>query len=167
MDHKKQMEQFSIAFVTAIAAQAGCNHSQPEVDDDSVDLSLFSKRPGMLREDPTLNIQLKSTCEKVSFCDSVFKYELRNLKNYNDLRKSNLQTPRILIVVYMPDNTDDWIKYQDDSIHLYRNAFWVSLRGMPDTSNKSSVTIDIPSSHRFNATALNEIMDKIARGEVV
>ena len=117
--------------------------------------------------DTALNIQLKSTYEKISFYDSILKYELHNLKNYNDLRRINIQTPRILIVVYMPDSTDEWITYQDESIQLYRNAFWVSLRGMPETSNKSSITIDIPSQHRFCAAALNEIMDKIAKGEVV
>ena len=66
------MEQFSLAFITAIAAQAGCNHSQPVVDDDSVDLSLFSKRPGLLREDPALNIQLKRFLSVILFSNMNF-----------------------------------------------------------------------------------------------
>ena len=167
MDRRMQMEQFSIAFVTAVAAQAGCNHATPVVDDDSVDLSLFAKKQGLLWDDPMVHLQLKATCEQVSFEGSVIKYNLRNLKNYEDLRSRNLQTQRILVVVYMPEHCKDWIEYQDDCIHLYRHAFWVSLRGMPETSNKSGVTIEIPTSQRFNAAALSEMMTKIANGVVV
>lgn len=166
MERNKQMEQFSIAFVTAIAAQAGCNHSQPKVDDDSVDLTLFSKKVGQLREDPALNIQLKSTSENVSFTNSILKYELHNLKNYNDLRKTNLQTPRILVVVYLPENNKDWIKYKDESIHLYRNVFWLSLRGQPEILNKTSITLSIPTSQKFNAEELDKMMNKIAKGDI-
>ncbi len=165
MELTAQMEQFSRAFVSAIAAQAGCNHSTPAVDDHSVDLTLSKQIDGALWSDPKIGIQLKSTYEKVSFAASTLKYELHSLKNYNDLRKTKLQTPRILVVVYMPEHPEDWIKYQEDGMHLYRNAFWVSLRGKPEIQNKSSVTIEIPTSQRFSVDALNEMMEKIAKGE--
>lgn len=38
MDICKRKEQFSIAYIQAIAAQIGINHSIDVVDDDSVDL---------------------------------------------------------------------------------------------------------------------------------
>ena len=43
MHSTAQKEQFSRAYVAAIAAQAGCNSAKPEVDDDSVDLTLKMK----------------------------------------------------------------------------------------------------------------------------
>lgn len=167
MDRTMQMEQFSRAFVAAIAAQAGCNHSVPVVDDHSIDLILSKQLDGALCSDPKIGIQLKATCEKVCFSDSLLKYELHNLKNYNDLRKTNLQTPRLLVVLYMPDNPADWIQYKSECIHLFRNAFWVSLRGMPEIHNKTSITLNIPVSQRFDVNALNEMMQKIAAGGVL
>ena len=34
----QQKEQFSLAYVLAVAAQAGVNHTTPVVDDESVDI---------------------------------------------------------------------------------------------------------------------------------
>lgn len=69
MEKTEQMQQFSLAFVYAIAAQAGCNHSKPEVDDHSVDLKLLKNMPGHLLEDPELNIQMKSTYQDLKRCE--------------------------------------------------------------------------------------------------
>lgn len=87
------------------------------------------------------------------------------MKNYNDLRKNNLRQPRILVVVCIPENYQDWIEYHDDSLTLYRNVFWLSLEGKNEISNTSSVTLDIPLTQRFNATVLSQMMEKIARGK--
>ena len=167
MDKKKQMEQFSFAFLHAIAAQAGCNHSTPAVDDHSVDLKLSKNVSGHLLDDPEINIQMKSTYQDLQRCGDVLKYELHNMKNYNDLRKTNLQIQRILVLVRMPENPDDWIQYQDSHIELYRDAYWVSLKGLPEIQNKTGVIIDIPVSQRFNATELERMMNCIADGEEI
>lgn len=164
MEKTEQMQQFSLAFVYAIAAQAGCNHSKPEVDDHSVDLKLLKNMPGHLLEDPELNIQMKSTYQDLKRCENVLKYVLRNMKNYNDLRKTNVQIPRILVLVRMPENPDKWIKEQNDCIELYRDVYWVSLKGFPEKLNTTSVTIDIPVTQRFNATELTRLMNCIADG---
>ena len=58
-------EQFSIAYVCALAAQLGFNHFDPKVDDESVDMEFIGNYP---KSDPTiriwnphLEIQLKCT----------------------------------------------------------------------------------------------------------
>lgn len=86
------------------------------------------------------------------------------MKNYNDLRKTNVQIPRILVLVRMPENPDKWIKEQNDCIELYRDVYWVSLKGFPEKLNTTSVTIDIPVTQRFNATELTRLMNCIADG---
>lgn len=43
MDAGKRKEQFNIAYVHAMAAQAGFNPSQLMVDDDSIDIQLTGK----------------------------------------------------------------------------------------------------------------------------
>lgn len=57
-----KMEQFSRAYVAALAAQAGCNSARPEVDEDSVDIALSMKDiPGCKRSRGKLEMQLKCT----------------------------------------------------------------------------------------------------------
>lgn len=43
MDIDKQKEQFNIAYICALAAQAGLNHSVLAVDDDSIDILLQAR----------------------------------------------------------------------------------------------------------------------------
>ena len=167
MEKTEQMQQFSLAFVYAIAAQAGCNHSEPAVDDHSVDLTLSKNMSGHLWDDPEIKIQMKSTHQNLRCCDGVLKYDLHNIKNYNDLRKTNLQIQRILVLVRMPENPNDWIHYQNDHIELYRDVYWVSLKGLKETKNTAGVTIDIPISQRFDATELMRMMTCIADGEEI
>jgi len=58
----RQKEQFSIAFVRAIAAVSGYNITRCEVDDDSIDLGLKgSRREGSIRNAPCLDLQVKCT----------------------------------------------------------------------------------------------------------
>ena len=162
------MEQFSEAFVCAIVAQAGCNHSKPVVDDHSIDLNLsknMPEQPDFLLFDPMICIQLKSTAVSEITGDTL-KFRLK-MKNYNDLRKCHLQKPRILVVVCIPDNSEDWIDYHKDSLILYRNSFWISLDGRPEISNTTSVTLDIPVAQRFDAKILSEMMEKVAKGEKI
>lgn len=40
-----RMEQFSIAYVSALAAKTGCTISEPRVDNDSIDISLYGLSP--------------------------------------------------------------------------------------------------------------------------
>lgn len=53
-----RMEQFSIAYISALAAKTGCNISVPRVDNDSIDISLQKKYDTPPRG--RIDIQLKA-----------------------------------------------------------------------------------------------------------
>lgn len=58
----QQKEQFSLAFIQAVAAAAGCNVARAAVDDESVDLELIAAHDAAdLRPSPHLAIQAKCT----------------------------------------------------------------------------------------------------------
>ena len=58
----QRKEQFSLAFVRAIAAVSGYRITRCEVDDDSIDLGLKgSRRDGSSRCAPHLDLQVKCT----------------------------------------------------------------------------------------------------------
>lgn len=97
MDLSTQKEQFSIAYVKAIAAQAGLNYAIPVVDNDSIDISIIGRGfKGRIRS-PQIDVQLKCTSNGV-FEEDTLKFDLK-LKNYNDLRGEGCLAPRYLVVL--------------------------------------------------------------------
>ena len=160
MSITQKMEQFSRAYVQAIAAHAGFQVIRPEVDDDSIDCVVMGKEGRR----PRLEFQLKSTTQvTLSGGETSFPFDL-SIKNYNDLR-ADTTIPRLLVVLLMPKNEPDWSVWSEDDLRLKKCAYWYSLVGLPDTDNEDSVRIHIPRSQTFNQDALKMIMDKINKGE--
>lgn len=95
MDINQRKEQFSRAYVLAVAAAAGYAWYQPSVDDDSIDLGLAVKGGGGTVRSPRLEMQLKCRAAELPPGDH-FSHDLK-LKNYEDLRDATVQVPRILM----------------------------------------------------------------------
>ena len=112
---------------------------------------------------PRLELQLKCTARDVLENNSI-KYPLI-IKNYHDLRINSL-VPRILVVVLVPEKITDWIKQKEEELCLRYCAYWVSLRGMPDTTNTTNVTIEIPRSNQFTPDVLQTIIQRISFGDL-
>jgi hypothetical protein len=154
MDLNAQKEQFSNAFIYAVASAAGCSVAKPSVDHDSIDWTISNRLPRR----PKLDIQLKSTANDGTF-GAVFPFSLKR-KNYDDLRITDLIAPRILIVVLLPTQSDNWIKASPEELILRRCAYWISLAGLPESTNEASISIEVPSSQAFTVQSLNELMQK-------
>lgn len=159
----RQQEEFSIAFVHAVASTAGFSIEEIRVDVDSVDLTIMQF--GTDDDFPffdSLRVQLKCTYAHRPH-GGHFPFPL-SVKNYNDLRRRTAY-PRILVVVHIPENVDNWLEQSEDSLALYHCGYWISLRDMPATSNTKSVTVNILTAQRFTVAQLQEIMRLIAEGE--
>ena len=61
MHETQQKEQFSKAYIRAIAAVGGLRVSEPEVDDDSIDMTLAARGGSGGVRSPKLDLQLKCT----------------------------------------------------------------------------------------------------------
>lgn len=159
-------EQFSIAYVCALAAQLGFNHFDPVVDDESVDIEFignYSRSDSSIKTwNPHLEVQLK--CTKNGPQPDNFLHFSLPLKNYNDLRDARRSSPAYLIVLHVPANEDDWIIENTADITLKYNAYWFSLRNFPTTNNKTSVTVDIPVTNRLTKESFKNLMDKSSKG---
>lgn len=165
MHHTAKMEQFSRAYVAAIAAQAGCNPSRPEVDNDSVDLELCMKDIlDCKRTRGRLEMQLKCTYAADRSEDS-FPFSL-SIKNYDDLR-AEVVIPRLLVVVCVPEDSEDWTQQTEEQLCLHHCAYWLSLAGMPELKNAKSVTVHIPRKQIFSVEFLHEAMRHSANGETL
>ncbi len=155
MTEEQQKEQFSIAYVRAVAAAARVNIYKMEVDADSVDIGFAVKSVAGVAQSPKLDAQLKCVTELVGG-DAVFRYPLK-AKNYNELVGDHY-TPKILVVVLIPPSPADWLVQTPDRLSLHRCGYWADLRDLPPTPNTASVTIDLPKSQLFSPEALRALL---------
>jgi hypothetical protein len=156
----RQKEQFSIAYVRAVVAAAGYNVYKQEVDDESVDLGVAASGLNGTMKSPRLDLQLKCS-ETIVLDDSDFGFWLK-LKNYDDLRDPDVHVPRLIVVVHVPDNVDEWISHDESRMALRRCGYWHSLAGMPSTDNSTGQTIRLSRSRRFDVAGLKYLMAQVA-----
>lgn len=151
-------EALSRAYVHAVASRAGYVVQTPEYDTDGVDLEI--RAGGAMR--PAVDLQLKATVNLPAARSGYRRFPLK-VNNYRRLR-ATCQTPCVLVVLDLPPEDGDWLEISFDALVLRRCAYWVSLRGCPETSNTSSVTVRIPMANRFDVQALTAIMARIRHG---
>jgi hypothetical protein len=162
MDLDQKKEQYSHAYVKALAAVAGFAWSQPSVDDDSVDLGLSQKGGNGIIRSPRLDLQLKCAA-RAAPTEEEFGFSIK-LKNYNDLRETYLMIPRILVVVFVPDQTEDWLVWSETELVLRRCAYWLNLYGLPASAYEKGQTVQMKRQQTFTAEALRGIMERIGNG---
>ena len=152
-----RMEQFSLAYIRAIASVGGYQVGRPEPDVDSVDgilLASFGTRP-------RIDFQAKATSQAL-LLNGVIHFPLP-VKNYDDLR-ANTRTPRLLIVLVMPGDNAVWLTQTADELCLRRCAYWLSLAGRPAVPNARTVTVQIPTANMFDRTQLDGLMSRANAG---
>lgn len=162
MDLGQRKEQFSIAYLHAIASVAGYRTLEPNVDDDSIDWCVKARGLHGRRRSPQVDLQLKCT-ERIASRNGSFAFPL-SIKNYNDLRGDDVHVPRILVVVFVPDTLDLWLEQSEERLLMKHCAYWVSLRDAPETANTTSVTIGLPRANQFTVEALRSMMLRIGHG---
>ena len=166
MEENLVKEQFSHAFVGAIASIAKFATYKPSVDDDSIDIGFSLKGGGGTICSPRLEAQLKCTSTDVRKKDYLHFPLIK--KNYDELRVENVHILRILIVVLVPDNIQDCLQHtEEEALILRRCGYWISLKGLPESKNQSSITINIPRKNVFSVDALHTIMTKVGKGQIL
>jgi len=157
MEKNQKKELFSIAYVQAIAAQVGFRTAKPDVDDDSVDIILKGRGFSSPIRNPQLEVQLKCTA-KNDDDPNTLKFTL-SIKNYNDLRGSNLVCPRYLFVFVVPEDCEDWLTHEQDFIKVKHCCYWMSIKDFPDKPNTAKITISIPKSQLLTSKSMRTLMD--------
>ncbi|GHC44390.1 DUF4365 domain-containing protein [Roseibacillus persicicus] len=153
MTLNNQKEQFSSAYAQAVASVAGLKISKCEVDDDSIDITI--ERSGGLAE--RLDIQLKCTASSIPVSGDL-SFPLK-LKNYEDLSRVTIM-PRILVVLFVPKDSQDWMKITEEQALIRHSAWWVDLKDSPSTDNDTSVTVTIPRDNLFRPEILTKLLDE-------
>lgn len=154
LTQNNRMELLSWGYVHAIAACKGIQLTKTHIDDDSVD-GTFSSNEGNC---PRVDFQLKATWAK-SFEGDILKFPLKK-KNFLELKKSPVMSPRILIVLALPQLENDWIQHGHDAFLIRNCAYWKSLVNEPDVANETSITVQLSKQNFLSPDSLKDIMDK-------
>ena len=147
------MEQFSLAHIRAVAAQAGYQVTRDETD-TGLDGTLKGDGPGR----PRMEFQAKSTSLDIRHGDHLH-YPLP-VGNYDTLRDTNAILPSILIIVLIPPDESAWTTQTTEQLCLRHCAYWLSLEGQPPVSNTTSVTVHVPVGNVFNSDQLHMLMNQ-------
>lgn len=153
MTLSNQKEQFSAAYARAVASVVGLNVSKCEVDDDSIDITL-GRRGGLAEK---VDIQLKCTSAPLP-AEGDLKFPLK-IKNYRDLSRPSIM-PRILVVLFVPDECRNWMEISQERAILKHAAWWLSLASAPTLENDTKVTVAIPRTNLFTPEVLIDLLDK-------
>jgi uncharacterized protein DUF4365 len=153
-------EALSRAYIQAIAAGAGYVVATMDFDRDGVDVEI--KAGGAMR--PSIALQLKATINLGDAVDGVFRFPLKR-RNY-DLLREQTQVPRLLVILDLPKEEKHWLSVTPEELVLRRCAFWASLAGLPDTDNRESVTVSIPSANLFDIVNLRILMEQSRTGAI-
>ena len=156
MARTAQQECFGDAFLLAVAGVAGCAVSLRRPD--SIDWTLSSR----LSRRPKLDVQMKTTINENSDSE-VIHYPLKR-KNYDDLSIVDILSPRILVLVTLPRDIEEWFSLSREQLVLRRCAYWLSLRGWPPSDNDKTVTVTVPRLNLFTVDALCNMMQRINEG---
>lgn len=162
MDIDEQKQQFSFAYIRAVASTAGFVVTKPDVDDDSVDLIIGKRGGSGTIRSPRLDIQVKASSQELIRNGSIH-FPLKQ-KNYHELIGDNYCVSRLLVIVLVPENISDWITQSEKQLALRKCGYWVSLRGMAENDNETATTVQIPCTQIFSVEELNKIMSTIEGG---
>jgi hypothetical protein len=161
MTREHRQEALSRAYVRAVAAQVGLIVSEPD-NDYGIDMQLRAVTPleGQRRDrGPQLDLQLKSTT-RANVGPAHVTYDLP-VVNYDDLRETDPQVARLLVVLVMPEDETLWLSQSPEELVLRHCAYWLSLKGYPPTANTTTIRVSIPLADALSPAALRDIVQRL------
>lgn len=143
-------EDLSRAYIQAVAAKAGLNLAiRDRSHDYGIDGTFHQvshRDAGREESGFSLESQLKASIN-ATVNDQRVTYDL-DAKAFNSLaeRAARKNTcPAILILLVLPENSDEWIALSEDQLILKKCCYWTTITGAT-TPNAVSKRITIPPS---------------------
>ncbi|HEX8464292.1 MAG TPA: DUF4365 domain-containing protein [Abditibacterium sp.] len=165
-------EQLSLAYLH-MACTSACMGMEPASrtkDNRGVDATInafgpFGSNDGYLKT-VDIDVQLKATIKPPALKKGThFSYHLKSVSQYDVLRSRGWFTPRILIVLFLPPNKEQWLSHSHDELLLRRCAYWVSLLDAAACTNGSGQTVYLPKSQCLNRQAMLDLCSSFSHGE--
>ena len=113
-----------------------------------------------------IDIQLKATKKTFAETETHHSFWLDSVSQYNVLRADDHFTPRILVVLFLPPDSKDWLVHSDEELRMKRCAYWVSLLGAADCQNETGQTIYLPKNQCLNTQTLKPLCARLSHRDV-
>jgi hypothetical protein len=162
--------ELSYAYLHAIAARAGCEcrvsgrHSDNQgVDADVICYGTFG--PGCLTR-VTLLVQLKATSQTLTEQEGRLVYDM-DVGQYNKLRTTTSDSPYLLLVMQLPAQPEEWIKWSPRALTMKKCVHWVSLFGAEPSTNTTKQRVFLPKKNHFSVVALKSLLLRAAKEEEI
>lgn len=162
-------ECLSKAHIEAVAAHAGVSVHYRGGLDYGVDGTFH---PIQIRNNRRveagypIDFQAKATINYDLTNDDVIY--VMEAKSYNDLvdrTKQGGATPLLLILLLLPQDRTQWVKFSEHTALLKRCCYWKKLDG-DQTPNKKSITIRISRGNHFTSEALKSLIEARKAGKL-
>jgi hypothetical protein len=145
-------ERLSLAYLTAVAAQAGCQVLETKVDRNGVDATIKPIEGAPIEMD----VQMKSVTRDIRIHGGdTLSFQL-DTQTYDKLRRTDALAPRLLVVFEMPKDRQEWLEVTPPLV-LRNAAYWCSLRVRPAVDT-ASTAMHIPSANLFDHKAIVDIL---------
>jgi Domain of unknown function (DUF4365) len=165
MDRNAHKEEFSYAYIHAVAAAAGysCANATRLVDLEGIDITITALGFLGTRRCPRIDLQVKCTSRTDIVHDDCIKYPLE-VPAYKKLIFDDPTIPYFLVVVLVPDSLEDWLIHSENELLLRHCGYWKSLAGEPETRNTDNITVQVPRTNLFTPEALKGFMRSLGAG---
>jgi len=171
MDINTRMEDFSYAYIRALAAQSGFTYKQEPKGMDNIGIDASVTDPLRFDSFPPVRFSAQIKCVRKSKLNhrkrGIF-YSLKK-KYYDPLTKSRPFNTILLIILVVPDNSNDWIIRDIDSVIVKHDCYWFCLGGKPFssyTNEDSKEQIELVQTALLTPTSFPELMQKIADEDI-
>lgn len=148
---------FGEAWLEAVAAGCGLSHGRPDtLDLDKADVQLMLR--GVVRGtyNPTVKVQVKTEVGLGPDKDGMFSYDL-DIVTYDVLRRQDHVVRRILAVIGL-DTAGSRVRLHDDGTLLIGRGAWVSLEGLPQSSNRTKQVVKLPAVNTIDPLGLERML---------
>ncbi len=162
--------ELSYAYLHAVASKAGlsCKVENRHGDNYGVDAQIDYRAPieNSYRTDVSLRIQLKATFNKGAETDTHIAYSFKGIEPYDRMRKEKGEPHRILVVLFLHSEQEDWLRVTHEELVLKNAAYWVCLYGAEETDNMVSKTIYLPKANLLTPESIVTLCQDIGRGNI-
>jgi len=162
--------ELSYAYLHAVAsrAQFGCEIAGRHSDNAGVDAYVRVKErlaQDVIHTNFAFEIQLKATSTKPAMEAERYSYWLKDVDRYDDLRERSSPMPKLLVVLYLPEDASKWLEHSEEGLVARRCAYWVSLWDAPASANRTGQTVYLPRGNLLSVDGIRNLALSLAREE--
>lgn len=164
MTPRQRKEELSRAWLCAVAGSCGYAIGSWSQDQDCIDATISAADPvgaGVIA-DTKIDVQLKATSARIG--DGWIDVQLSKDKLVKLTRRS--MAPKILVALALPD-VDEVEVVEHQHLLLRRCAYYLSTSAIDAKAEGESKVVRVPFSQPFTPIALQAMMERVSKGEVL